>query len=202
MKIEDSDCATLLGSSVQNLNTTAGSNASCPSGTLSIKSMDVNDTPVREDAPTLANRKLPFYQNKQERPAHRAMLELAAKGYDVKEIAERTGYTAVCVNNILRQPALQQTLVNDIRKTVSEDERVVQIIRENVVRAVNTLADVMAGGEGIRASDRIAAAEALLCRRYGKPNQPINREKGVDLDSLSIAQLANDLPQTQSTTTS
>ena len=175
---------------VQNMNTTKQPLAE--GGVLAVQDAE---------PPTLVNRKLPFYENKQERPAHRLMLELAAKGYDVKEIAQRTGYTTVCVNNILRQPALQSTLVKDIRKTVTEDEQVVKIIRDNVVKAVNALASIIDGGDGVRASDRIAAAEALLCRRYGKPNQPINREKGVDLDSLAIAELVGDLPQTQGTTT-
>src|SRR5881397_2013652 len=52
----------------------------------------------------LHNAKPPYYQNQRERYTHRIMLEKAAQGYTVKEIAEQTGYTTVAVNNILRQP--------------------------------------------------------------------------------------------------
>jgi len=152
------------------------------------------------DAPALANRKAPFYHVQQEKPHHRVFLELSAKGYTVKEIAEMTGFTAVCVNNILRQPHTQQFLVNEIRDIYSVDEEVVTVIKNNAVAAVETLATIVKD-EKAKGSDRIAAANALLDRRYGKPNQPINRGTDVDLNKLSDEELAAMLP-TQSTATS
>jgi hypothetical protein len=143
------------------------------------------------EPPPLFNRKLPYYENKQERPAHRVMLELAARGYNVKEVAEMTGYSEVCVNNILRQPPLQKTLVEEIRKHVSVDEEVVKIIKDNVKVAVQTLAGIMTSDEpNVRTADKIAAAQELLSRRYGKCNQPINRGTDVDLNKLSDQDLA------------
>ena len=143
--------------------------------------------------PVLHNHKAPYHVNQKERPRHRLMLELAAKGYDNKEIAEITGKSAVNVNNALRQPHSQQTLVNAIRERVSADEQVVEVIRTNVVKAVETLAEIMDDGDA-KNSDRIAAAEALLNRRYGKPNQPINSGSTVDLNHLSDEALAKMLP--------
>jgi DNA-binding CsgD family transcriptional regulator len=156
---------------------------------------------VIADAPPLAGAKAPFHLNQKERPRHRVMLELAAKGYDNKEIAANLGVSAVNVNNALRQPHSQQTLANLCRDRVSADEQVVQVIREKVVKAVETLAEIMED-EDSRNSDRIAAAEALLNRRYGKPNQPINSGSTVDLNHLSDEALAKMLPTQTETTTS
>lgn len=154
------------------------------------------------DAPILNGFKAPFHINQKERPVHRLMLELAAKGYNNKEIAELVGRTQVNVNNALRQPHSQQTLANEIRSRVTEDQKVVEVIRVNVVKAVEALAEIVGGGVGIKASDRISAAEALLSRRYGKPNQPIGKHDGVDLNTLTIAELAAELPSTDGTGTS
>lgn len=150
-------------------------------------------------APLLANRKEPYYRVKQERPAHRVMTELAAQGYDVKEISAKLGYHPVTVNNILRQGHSQQTLVDACRKYASEDDEVVELIKGNVVKAVETLKEVMQDPNA-KGSERIAAAEALLNRRYGKPNQPVNRNTDVDLNKMSDADLAAMLPTERTAT--
>lgn len=168
-----------------------------PSALEALKSTPAHVADVY-DPPPLANARAPFYTNQKEKPAHRAMLHLAAKGYTVKEIAERMGRTPVCVNNILRQPMLQKTLVNEIQRVQGEDEQVVEVIKSNVVNAVQTLASIIRDSSA-KGSDRIAAANVLLERRYGKANQPINRGTDVDLNTLSDSDLAAMLPATSST---
>jgi len=83
---------------------------------------------------------------------------------------------------------------------MTEDQRVAKIIKDNVADAVQTLADITKDKDA-KKSDRIAAAEALLNRRYGRPNQPVNKNDGVDLNTLSIAEVAAELPQTEQTAT-
>lgn len=141
-----------------------------------------------EEPPLLQNRKAPYYENKQERPNHRLMIELHAKGYNIKEISEMTGYSAVCVNNIVRQPNLQRALVSEIRKTVSADEEVVEIIRQNVVKSIQVYEAVLDDPKA-DVKLKMEAAERLLNRRYGKPNQPINRGSDVDLNELPDSEL-------------
>lgn len=153
-----------------------------PSG--SIQKMNPTD-----EVKLLFNRKKPFYNVQQEKPHHRVMLEMAAKGMNVKEIAHATGYTPVCVNNILRQSHSQESLVEEIRRQHGTDERVVQVIKDNVLAAVETLASIVRDDKA-KGSDRIAAAEKLLERRYGKANQPINRGTDVDLNALPDSELA------------
>lgn len=124
-----------------------------------------------------------------EKSRHRAIVELAAKGYDQKEVAARVGVSPVTVGNTLAQPMLQKPLVEAIKRHHGADEQVVELIKESVVKAVATLAEVMED-ERAKNSDRIAAAQAILDRRYGKPNQPINRGTDVDLSTLSDDELA------------
>lgn len=181
-------------SPIQNMNgTNGGKVVSAPSAASS----------APDNASPLANRKAPYYQVQKEAPAHRVMLEYAAKGYTVKEIAELTGRTPVCVNNILRQPHSQQTLVNEIRRIHGEDEEVVEIIKNNVVAACRLNEKILNGGElADSIEDRklqIEVAERFMNRRYGKPNTPINRGTDVDLNTLSIAEIASLLPQTEGT---
>lgn len=152
-----------------------------------------------EDAPLLQGTRPPPIYLKSERPAHRLVANAMAQGFTQKEIAESIGVNPVTVSIIARQPHVQQTLANNIRDRMQEDKKVVEVIKQNVVLAVETLADIMQD-EKAKNSDRIAAAESLLNRRYGKPNQPINRDGEIDLNSLSDSELAAQM--TQSTVTS
>lgn len=147
-----------------------------------------------EPPPPLYGQTVPPVINQRETPAHRVMLELSAQGFMNKEIAQMMGRSAVNVNNILRQPALQSTLVEECRREADADKRVVDIIKTNVAAATQVLADI-ALDKDAKKSDRIAAANALLDRRYGKPNQPINRNSEVDLATLTISEIARQLPQ-------
>lgn len=196
-EIDFGECA------VQKMNTTLASPGARVTNTIPAITTAPITYEVMPDIPILHNHNKPYHVNQKERPAHRLMLELAAKGYNNKEIAENVGRTTVNVNNALRQPHSQQTLVNNIRERVSADEQVVEVIRSNVVKAVSTLAEIMDGGKDGKAkySDRIAAAEALLNRRYGKPNQPINNGKTVDLNQMTDEELVRMQQNNTSTTT-
>lgn len=143
---------------------------------------------VEEEPPKLNLRKDPQYVRQQELPWHRIALEKAAKGYTAREIAEALGCSPTAVQDILRQPQYQQTQVNLIRRETDKDQEVLEIIKNNVVTAVKTLKEIMVD-EKQSAAYRISAAKELLDRRYGKPNQPINRNTDVDLSQLSDADL-------------
>ncbi len=150
--------------------------------------------------PLLHNAKPPFYYVKSEKPQHRVMLEYAAQGYTVKEIAEMTGFTSVAVSNILRQPHAQQVMVEEIKQQSRIDDPVIELIASNVKAAVSTLAEIM-HNQDARSSDRIAAAREILDRKYGKPNQPVTHKEDVDLEKLSDAELAKLLPRAGGTVT-
>jgi predicted transcriptional regulator len=156
---------------------------------------------VQESMPSpLWNRKEPQYQRQQELPWHRTALEMAANGYTAEEVAARLGCSPTTVQDILRQPQYQQTQVNLIRQVSNQDHEVCELIKDNVKNAITTLATIVKD-EKARGSDRIAAARELLDRRYGKPNQPMNRGTDVDLNNLSDAELARMLPPKTATGT-
>jgi len=138
--------------------------------------------------PLLYNRKPPQYVRQQELPWHRIALEKAAKGFTAREIADELGCSPTAVQDILRQPQYQQTQTELIKREADEDREVYEVIKTNVVSAVKTLKDIM-NDKNQSAAYRIAACKELLDRRYGKPNQPMNRNTDVDLSQLSDAEL-------------
>lgn len=160
-----------------------------------------SETHRSKDAPLLFNTAKPetVHTRQKELPKQRVALELAAKGYTAAEIGRMIGYHPATVSDLLRQDHVVQTLVNRIREVQGEDDEVVEFIKSNVVKAVETLAEVMVNPKA-KGSERIAAAEALLNRRYGKPNQPVNRNTDIDLNKMSDADLAAMLPTERTAT--
>lgn len=190
----------LLSSPVQILNDTSPTSARGGNLGHSINSNASSTTKsVNSDLPL--QQRAPGYQFKKERVVHREILEYIAKGYTDVEIASLTGFSAPTIGNVRKHPMYQDSLLGEVKRRLNEDTEVVEFIKRNVVSAVETLADVM-NDDKARNSDRISAAEALLNRRYGKPNQPINKNNGIDLNELSDSELVQMLPDTIGTQTS
>lgn len=180
MKNQNSDFEDLLGGE---------SNAQSLGKTFHPPAPQVAGASSRAMPSLLWNRKAPSYERQQELPWHRTALEMAANGYTAEEIAARLGCSPPTVQDVLKQPQYQQTQVNLIARAASEDHEVCELIKANVKIAVEALADIVSD-EKARNGDRIQAARELLDRRYGKPNQPMNRGTDVDLNNLSDQELA------------
>lgn len=140
-----------------------------------------------EDEDSLHNVKLPFFEIKHEKMEHRIMCFLKAQGFSNTEIAEKTGYGNVQVGQVLRQPWAAKRVIEEIQKA-GRDE--VEILLKGEARAsVERL--VMERDNAPKASDRISAADKLLDRLYGKPNQAISLTAKVAVSNdMSDAQLA------------
>src|SRR6266403_3543013 len=160
----------------------------------------VNRTASRQGAKDYSEK---VYRVKQENPRQRLVLELAAKGKTNKEIAQITGYAPETVGALLRQPATQQTLVNEIRRTADRvDEEVLEIIKIGCLKSAKRLLSIIESDNPPKsASAHISAANTFLERRYGKANQPINAGGCVDLNNLSDAELATRIARTSGTAT-
>jgi hypothetical protein len=141
---------------------------------------------ARENPNRLHNARYPEVAVIHEKPEHRVIIFLKAQGFSNKEIAEQTGYSPVMVSQIVRQPWAQ--------------DRILAIIHEAGVDAVQTLlqgaaADAVSrlisemDNDLARPSERISAAEKLLDRLYGKPNQPIEH-RSLNLSEMSDEELA------------
>lgn len=137
----------------------------------------------------LSYRTTPQYERQKEQPNHRVFLELAAQGCTPTEIATITGYSVPCISDVLLQPKLQKPLLEGLHENFGPDQKVVQLIKDNVVRAVEVQVSIL---NKIEASDkdRLTAANALLERRYGKATQPISAGSVVDLNNLPDSELA------------
>lgn len=118
----------------------------------------------------LFNARKPYYPLQREKFEHRNVLFLKAEGCTNKEIAERTGMTSVAVSNILRQPWAQTRVLEIIHENGGDAVR--HLLLDNAVKAVERLV-VEIDNPQARPSERIVAADKLLDRLYGKPNQPI-----------------------------
>jgi predicted transcriptional regulator len=152
------------------------------------------------DVKPLFNPSTKCYQHQREQPKHRVMVELAAKGYDKKEIATMIGCTPPTIHNVLNHPQMQQTLAETIHKRMGQDDEMVQLVEEGAKIGLRRMLKILKTDDA-RGSDHISAAKEFLDRKYGKAIQPIVKAE-LDFNTLSIADIAAQLPQTQETGTS
>jgi len=118
-----------------------------------------------------------------EQPHHRLMVSLRARGYNAREIAEMTGYTAVTVGYVLRQPWARTLMLTLLKK---DDQVLAEVLRAECMPSIETLVEIRDDGEANR-RERLAASNALLDRFLGRPTQRTEIaevEMPSDLDAL------------------
>lgn len=143
------------------------------------------------------NARDPYYHIQREKPEHRIVLYLKAEGYSHREIAEISGLTTVAISNIIRQPWAQEELLRIIQ---SHGEPAVEtILKGEAVNSVFKLIELRDSGESPRETQRKAAND-ILDRLFGKPNQPVQHSGNLDLAKLSDAELAKYLDGSSSST--
>ena len=155
----------------------------------SIIEQDAKDNPE-----ALYGAKEPHYAILHEKPQHRVMIYLAAQGHTVTEIADLTGFTTVCVNNVLRQPWAQKRITEEIAN--SGRSKVEMVLKGSQLAAIERLIAEMDNPDA-RPSERINAADKILDRVMGKPNQPLTISEGKSLDQMSDAEIAAELSKIQ-----
>lgn len=125
----------------------------------------------------LFNDQQPLYTIKHERPEHRIIVFLKAQGLSNKEIAERTGFTTMMVGYTLKQPWARERLLREIEQTGRDG--VHELLKGSVEDSVLTLIEVQ-NDEKAKHSDRLAAANSILDRFFGKPTQRVE-SKNVNI---------------------
>lgn len=154
------------------------------------------ESDYKNDPNALHNPRDPHYELKHEKAEHRWIIYLKAQGHSITEVAQITGYTTISVSNVLRQPWAAKRLVDEM--AASGKKGIEYVIQGAARKAVDRLifeTDNMTAP----AATRISAADKLLDRCYGKPNQPLTHNVGVDLDSLSDAEIAQRLAELNAT---
>lgn len=130
----------------------------------------------------------PANQRKYEKYEHRIIAELKAGGRTNQEICEITGYCASSVASIVKLPWVKQFVMDEIHK--HGGQAVVDYMSQHAMPAAQTIVSGMMDEEMPRGRDRVAAANSLLDRLFGKANQNIVNHKGNDLTKVSDEELA------------
>lgn len=111
-----------------------------------------------------------------EKPVHRTMINMAAAGYQVVEIAKFTEHSVQTVSNVLKQPWARQYLIKEAKKTVQDEIK--QLLQSEALPSIRKLVEIrdspMATAADKSASK--AAADSLLDRFLGKPVQPMTTD--------------------------
>jgi hypothetical protein len=131
--------------------------------------------------------------------AHRTIAEMSARGYTNKEIAAELGRSPCSVSMTLNQQTKRGIQAEICARVAADvDREAMEFVKAEIIPSLRTLKMVRDNPNGTD-SARIAAAQAFIERRYGKANQPINKDSSIDLDGLAIADIAKQLPQTERT---
>lgn len=136
----------------------------------------------------------PIYDIQNEKPIHRVMAFMAARGIKPKQIAEEVGYSYAQVIDIHRQPWFK--------------ERVSQILAENNNESLQALLDGGASDAIMQLRDlcnsaksenvRLAAARDILDRTHGKPlmQKDVDGSKEIPADPADeLARIREELEQ-------
>jgi len=166
-------------------------NPSDPSDPLGIDVSLVNvaecGSKMEPDRPRgLVNAKAPAWVLGKERFEHRIIIYLKAEGFSNKEIAEKVGFSSLAVSNLLRQPWAQEAVLRIIQE--NGGDAVQTLLNGAALDAVQRLITEMDNESTATSRDRVTAADKLLDRLYGKPNQPIEHRQS-NLTEMSDEEL-------------
>jgi hypothetical protein len=135
----------------------------------------------------LFNVQEPRWARNKEKMVDRVAAFMHLEGMSNKEIADHLGVHPLTISNTLRQPWVQDLMVQEAKKLGRD--AVKRLIEESALKSVEVLIEVR-DSDKANLDTRRKAANDLLDRVYGKPNQPITHREEVNLDSLSDEELA------------
>lgn len=147
--------------------------------------LESNKELARADG-SLFNARAPRYINQRETWQHRVIAFLKAEGYTNKEIADRTGYSALVIGNIIRQPCIVELIRQELSKAGRSALSNV-LSEEEAIKSIEKLIELRNGAESQEVQRK--AANDHLNRIYGCPNQSITHTQQTDLDKLTDAEL-------------
>jgi hypothetical protein len=140
---------------------------------------------------SLHNPTQPTYEVKHQREEHLLMVMLKAQGLSYREIAQKTGFSAIAVGNVLKQPWARQQLLFELKQ--AGRDALNEMIEEEASESLLTLVEIR-DNKDCKAADRRAAAEYLINRKLGTPKAQIEHSGHVKLEELSDEELIKRLP--------
>ncbi len=140
----------------------------------------------------LLNPTEPQYRNQREKYEHRIIAYLKAAGNSNMEVARITGYSNITINYLVRQPWMEQTILEEIHKLGDE---AMQTLHQASAEAAVSLVEIARSAENLETKRK--ACNDILDRKYGKPNQPysmkdVRPEDASDAELLAVVKAAQE----------
>lgn len=126
----------------------------------------------------LFNAKLPNLAILHEKPEHRLLIMMKARGWSNREIARESGYTDAWISQLFRQPWVRNLLTKFINEAGKDELHT--ILEGAAVDSVCKLIELRDDSR-VPASVRRAASDSLLDRFLGKPTQRVENFQGGGL---------------------
>lgn len=126
----------------------------------------------------------PAYTNKRETYRHRLIAFMLAEGRNHTDIAHQLNVSPVTINYLAKQPFISRQVLELIHQ---QGDEALAKLHEASLEAAETLIEVMQEAEN--AETKRKAANDILDRKYGKPNQPYTT-KTVPAEQMSDDDLA------------
>lgn len=121
-----------------------------------------------------------------EKPVHRAMMFMFARGDTDREVAEATGFTTATVSRVRRQPWMQVQIQAEIRKNGEGDvKQLLASMGPDCLKGIYELAQDPLAKEEVK----LRARQDIVDRWIGKACQPTKDETKSNLEEMSDEQL-------------
>lgn len=144
-----------------------------------LENNDLLGHPVMEAAETdplrlfMSEERPPNFAIVSEKPEHRLIVYLKARGMSNREVSAKTGYSEPWVSQIVRQPWFRLRIVQELKEAGMDE--VGQLLKSSCVDSIFTLLEIRDDSEAPRAVRR-QAADSLLDRYLGKPTVHVAHE--------------------------
>jgi hypothetical protein len=127
-----------------------------------------------------------------EKPEHRLIVYLKARGLSNKEVSEKTGYTQAWVSQICRQPWFRLRLVQELREAGLD--KVAKLLESSAIDSIFTIINIRDDETAPKAVRR-ACADSLLDRWLGKPTVHVEHDSPRMPSTPELAAVDSELSQ-------
>lgn len=141
----------------------------------------------------LHNAREPYYAIQHEKGFHRLVAMMHVRGDTNREIAKELGRSEVNISNILRQPYVQQYIVEEAKRLGGQE--VMTVLRGAALKAARRILVEVDNVDTGTAQSRSAAANSVLDRVFGKAPVTVTHFDGGEVDQLSDEEIARRLKE-------
>jgi len=147
----------------------------------------------------LHNAREPYYAIQHEKGFHRLVAYMHVRGDTNREIAAELGRSEVNISNILRQPYVQEYIVDEVKRLGGA--QVQTVLKGAALKAAQRLLTEIDNTNTGSAQSRIAAAKETLDRVFGKAPQSVTHFDGDKIDELSDEEIKRQLVELEQSKT-